>query len=421
MADFHLGAKWGTPREGDSFDQAEEAIRKALDLGADLIVILGDIFDSRIPKLEVWDRALRIFSLPKLATKRGPKIVSTKYKAMNNIPALCFQGIPVIALCGNHEKRTRGLKNPVEALESAGKLIYLEAATVVLEQDGEKVAVHGFSYVPDKYVVAQLRTWNPRPIPGAFNILAFHQSIGEFVFSREEEKSMLQVSDLPSGFDLYINGHVHYRAETEVNGAPLLMPGSTERTQLLEVEAKNPKGFYLIETEPKIKWDFIELRTPRDFFYEEVRVENISLQDLYTKVRNKIRELLLRHRKNTAKPPIIRIRLLGTLSREISRADFDERMLEEEFKDQALVTVSKDALVSPGLEEKLRSLREFKERQLSIDEKGMLLLEEYVKDVKGIELISVRDLFGLLAEDRVDEALERLMSLVRKMGAEVGQ
>ncbi len=416
MADFHLGAKWGTPRENDSFDHAEEAIRKALEMDVDLILILGDIFDTRIPKLEVWDRALRIFSIPKTEGTNRLKIVKTKFKPVETIPPLALQGTPVVALCGNHERRTRGLKNPVEALESAGKLIYLEAGSIVFEKSGERVAIHGFSYVPEKYVLAQLRTWNPTPEPGAFNVLALHQSIGEFVFSKEtEEESMLKVGDLPPGFDLYLNGHVHYRAETEAHGAPLLMPGSTERTQLLEVEARNPKGFYLVETGGRPRWTFVELKSPRDFFYEEMKVENASLQELYTKVRSKIQELLLRHRKNLEKIPIIRIRLMGTLAKEISRADFDERLIEEEFRDKALVTISKDALVSPGLEEKLRSLREFKEKQLSIDEKGMLLLEEYVKDVQGIELVSVRDLFGLLAEDRVEDAVKKLMSLVEKM------
>jgi len=414
MADFHFGTKWGSSREGDSFDQAEEAVRRALELGADLIIVLGDIFDTRIPKLEVWDRALRVLSIPRSAPKGKLSLIETIDKPIDGISPLALQGVPVVALCGNHERRTRGLKNPVEALESAGMLIYLEANALIFEGPEGKVAIHGLSYVPEKHLLPQLKTWNPKPIDGAFNILALHQSIGDFVFSTEERPS-LDISNLPPGFDLYLDGHVHYHVETEVDGAPLLLPGSTERTQLLEVESKNPKGFYMVEVGKSLKYQFIELRTPRDFFYEELEVTDAAIQDLYTRTRAKIKELLLRHRKNMEKLPIIRIKLQGTLSKEVSRSDFDEHLLVEEFEDQALVVISKDSLVSPGLEEKLRSLREVREKQLSIDEKGMLLLEEYTKEVPKIELLSVRDLFGLLVENRTEEAFDKLLSLAEKL------
>ncbi|MGC8817629.1 MAG: metallophosphoesterase family protein, partial [Candidatus Hadarchaeum sp.] len=64
ISDPHLGTKWGTPREQDSFDQFREAVEEAIDRGAQLILILGDIFDTRIPRQEVWAQALRILSLP---------------------------------------------------------------------------------------------------------------------------------------------------------------------------------------------------------------------------------------------------------------------------------------------------------------------------------------------------------------------
>lgn len=421
MTDFHFGVKWGTPREWDSFEQAEEAIRRAIAEKADVILILGDIFDTRIPKLEVWAQALKVLSIPQTDGKNRLNLVSSQYKPLEAVSPLALQGTPVVAICGNHERRTRGLKNPVEALESAGKLIYLEAGTVVFQEGGEKVAIHGFGYVPERYLIPQLRTWNPQPVPGAFNIFAFHQSIGNFVYS-EEEKPAFQISDLPPGFDLYANGHVHARAEAQAHGAPLLLPGSTERTQLIEDEAVNPKGFYLAEIKDgNLSYRFIELQSPRDFFYERVRVENISLQDLYGVVRRRIRELLLRHRRNQKKPPIIRIKLEGTLAKDVLRSDFDARLVEEEFREQAIVTIGKGDLVSPGMEARLRSLREFKERELSIDEKGLLMLEELAKEIPNIGLVSVRDLFGLMAEDRKEEALAKLLKIVEGMvEAEVG-
>jgi DNA repair exonuclease SbcCD nuclease subunit len=385
-----------------------------------MILILGDIFNSSRPSLEIWHRAFRILALPKTDRQSELRLVKTIDKPIDGIPAPALQGVPVIALCGNHEHRSRGLKNPVEILESAGKLIHLEANTVVFDGAKGRVALHGLSYVPEKYLIPQLRTWNPKPLEGAFNILLLHQSIGDFVYSTEERPT-LQISDLPPGFDLYLDGHVHYRVETEIGGAPLLFPGSTERTQLLEVEARNPKGFYMIEVGERPSYRFVELRTPRDFFYDEPEVSNASLQDLYTKTRARIRELLLRHRKNPEKLPIVRIRLKGTLAKDVSKADFDEHSIVEEFGDEALVVISKDALVSPGLEEKLGSLKEFREKPMSIDEKGLLLLEEYAKDIPKIGLLNIRDLFELLVEDRTEEALQKLSELAKKLAEMEGK
>jgi DNA repair exonuclease SbcCD nuclease subunit len=46
LSDFHFGFSYSLETENDSFENAEEAMEKALD--CDLILIAGDIFDSRI-------------------------------------------------------------------------------------------------------------------------------------------------------------------------------------------------------------------------------------------------------------------------------------------------------------------------------------------------------------------------------------
>jgi DNA repair exonuclease SbcCD nuclease subunit len=412
ISDPHLGAKWGTPRENDPFEQFEEAIRRSLDLGAQLILIPGDIFDTRIPKLEVWDRALRILSIPLTQRQGGVKLDRTIDKPSEEISPLAFQGTPVVALHGNHERRTRGLTNPVEALEAAGQLMHLHAGTLVFSTPDGKLAIHGLSNVPDKHLLTTLKAWNPKPIEDAFNVFVIHQSIGDFVYSTEE-RPPLQLSDLPPGFDIYICGHVHCRAETSVMNKPLLIPGSTERTQLLLAEAQNPKGFYIVETGDGEGHRFIELRSPRDFIYEELRFKDATIPELYGAVRAKVEELLKRHRKNLQKKPIFKIRLLGTLSKESTKSEFDEYTIIEEYKDRAIVSVRKEALVSPELEDKLHLLREFREKRLSIDEQAMALLEEYLKDAEHVRMFDVRELYGLLVEKREEEALKHILEIVK--------
>ena len=414
ISDPHLGAKCGTPREQDSFVQFHEAIEKSLDLGAQLIILLGDIFDTRIPRQEVWARALRVLSIPLARGRNEVRLIDTIDKNFEEISPVTLLGTPMIALHGNHERRTRGLTNPVEALEAAGLLIHLHHNTLIFDTPQGKLAIHGMSNVPEQHARNVFATWNPKPVNEAFNILALHQSVGQYVYSSEELPT-LDISDLPLGFDLYLCGHIHYRTESTVHGKPILFPGGTERTQLLQVEAETPKGFYMVEFGDGFRYEFIELKSTRDFYYEEMRFEGVSVPQLNEAVRAKVVELLKRPRKNLGKLPLIRVRLVGTLAREASRSDFDERAITQEFADIALVVVSKGDLVAPGLEEKLQLLRELKERRMSIDETAMALLEDNLREAGYTQIFDVRALYGLLVEGREEEALRNVLGVVENL------
>ncbi|MCK4884124.1 MAG: metallophosphoesterase, partial [Candidatus Diapherotrites archaeon] len=61
ISDCHFGVFFGTERENDSFEQAREALFNAIELGADAILLPGDIFDSKIPRPEVMAKAMDIF------------------------------------------------------------------------------------------------------------------------------------------------------------------------------------------------------------------------------------------------------------------------------------------------------------------------------------------------------------------------
>ncbi len=414
IADPHLGTKWGRPREQDSFVQFREAIEKSLDLGAQLIVLLGDIFDTRIPRQEVWARAMRILSIPLARGRNEIKLIDTVDKNLEEISPVALRGTPMVALHGNHERRTRGLTNPVEALEAAGLLIHLHHNTLIFDTPQGKLAIHGMSNVPEQHARKVLAIWNPKPVKGAFNILALHQSVGPYVYSSEESPT-LDVPDLPPGFDLYLCGHIHYRTESTAHGKPILFPGGTERTQLLQVEAETPKGFYMVEVGDGLSRKFIELTSPRDFHYAEMRFEGVSIPQLNEEVRAKVRELLGRQRKNRGKLPLIRVRLVGTLAKEASRSEFDERAITQEFADRALVVVSKGDLVAPGLEEKVQLLRELKERRMSIDETAMTLLEDNLREAGYTQIFDVRALYGLLVEAREEEALRNVFVVVENL------
>lgn len=413
ISDTHLGAKWGTEREMDSFDQAREAIGRALGLGAELILMLGDLFDSRIPQQDVWAHALRILSLP-LAKDGRIKLNRAIDKNLEDISPVALRGVPIVALHGNHERRTRGLFNPIQTLEAAGHLMYLHHGALVFDTRVGELAIHGMSYVPERQARNALLAWNPKPVKGAFNILMLHQSVGQYVFSGEEgrEEPTIDLPDLPAGFDLYLCGHIHNRAETKVHGKPLLFPGSTERTQLVQLEAQSPKGFFLIDIDGGLSYEFIELKCPRDFFFEEMTFSNVKIPELISAVRARIRELLGKPRRNLDKLPLIRLRLLGTLAREASRSEIDEKAIVQEFADRAIISISKGDLAAPGLEEKVQLLRDLRGKRLPIDEMAMTLLLANLKETGYNEMFEVHALYDLLVEGKLDEALKKVLWVV---------
>lgn len=408
ISDFHLGAKENTDREKDTFDQAKEAFEKAIDLGAQIILVAGDIFDSRIPKQEVWSEAMKILSKASEKENRQIKLDKSIGKDEKKITALPLRGVPVIAIHGNHERRGRGFVDSIEALESAGLLIRLHHNGVVLDSPDGKIAIQGMGYVPEQHARDLLVEWNPAPVKEATNIFMIHQGLGRFTYT-SEERSELRPADLLKGFDLYISGHVHYKIESEVHDRPLIFPGSTFRTQLLPVEAENPKGFFMLGvTEGNIDYEFIELESVRDFFYEEKEFEGANPADVEDWIREKLNEFLGKPLRNEDKVPLVRIRLLGTLSEGSSRNEIDISGIEEEFKNKFLLSISRKDLSSPELEEKTRFLRDLREEKISMEERGMKLLEKNLEEMNYDQRFDPRMLFRLLSEDKVDEAFDKV-------------
>jgi len=414
ISDPHLGAKWGTAREQDPFDQFREAIEQALKLGAQMILIPGDIFDTRIPRQEVWARAMRILALPHAQEQSNVELEKTIDKNTQDISPVSLRGVPIVALHGNHERRIRGLVNPVEALEAAGLLIYLHHNVAIFKTPVGKIAIHGMGNVPERNAKDAMNIWNPKPMRDAINILMLHQAVGQYVYSGEEYPT-LDLADLPRGFDIYIDGHMHYHAEARAHGRPLLFPGSTIRTQLLEIEAQVRKGFYMLDIGEDVSYKFVELKSVRDFHYAELKFDDATISQLEAAVRKKIQKFLDESRKNKEKLPLVRLRLLGMLAKGSSRSDFDENAIADEFSDRALVSIGKDELISTGLEEKIKFLRELRERRLPVEDMAMQLLEENLRESKQTQTFDVRELYQLLMDDHVAEARDRVMSIVNEL------
>lgn len=390
LSDFHFGHGYNSELEDDSFSAVEEALDKAAD--CDAILILGDIFDSRLPKTAIWSKALHVLSKPLLKPNTGVKFVSST-KDLKEISRRTFNHIPVIALHGNHERRGKDEANTLTALENAGLLIHLHLDSIVLEKEGKKVAIFGMSSVPERYAKETLESWNPQPVPGCTNILLLHQSIDPYVFSPLEPPSII-ISNLPSGFDLILDGHIHTPVRESINSTKFVITGSTMTTQLEKAESGSEKYLWKIYLENELRIEAIPLQTSRKFFYEEV-VVNGTAESARDSAENVIASILS---KGFAKKPIIKLKIIGKESDVINQ---DLQELEKKYSQQAIVIFTKE-LETPEITRKIEFLRNIREQKLSVEEVGLSLLKKNLVELDFATVFDYEQAFGLLTEGGID-------------------
>lgn len=396
LSDFHFGYGYNTELEGDSFENADEAITKALDV--DLILLAGDIFDTRGPKTDVWARAIRVLVKPLVKENPGVKLIQSS-KNLKEITKRGLGHIPVIALHGNHERGGKEETNVIDALENAGILIYLHCNSVVFEKEGRKVAIHGMSAVPERFAHSNLSEWNPKPLPDCFNIMMLHQSIDPYVFSPLEPPS-LTLSNLPDGFDLIVNGHLHVPRQEKIGDAILIIPGSTVVTQMDRTWGEIKCGFYEVELNGETKINFIGLENSRKLFFKDVELEgNLPVRE---QIERKIGVALDR---KFSKPPLIKVKIIG---KEIEVMEQELRDIEKKYSDRAIIRFAKE-LEMPEIEEKIELLRNLRERKLSVEESGLELLKKNLEELGFGSAFDYDHIFNLLSDGDVDKTFNILI------------
>ena len=390
LSDLHLGFH---AFEQDSYDNADEAMDKALD--SDLIIIAGDIFDSRSPRTAVWNNAIRILIKPLLKSSGIRLIHSTK--EIKEISKRTLSSIPVIAIHGTHERKGMDA-NAVETLENAGILIHLHKQSVVFEKNGVKVAIHGMSGVPERTAKTELEEWNPQPVPNCYNILVLHQSIDPFVYSPLEPPS-IKLNELPRGFDVIIDGHIHGTSMSRINDSDLIIVGSTIVTQLEKSEAGAKKGIYRIDFEKNNKRiEFIPLENSREFFFEDVIISGSMRQ----RIEDVLRKILSR---GFVKPPIVKMKIIG---KESDMIDQELKDLERAYSDQANLIFVKQ-IESPEVMEKIEFLRNLREQKISIEEIGLNLLTKNLDELSFGNAFDHLWAFDFLSQNKTEDLFNQLV------------
>ena len=391
LSDLHLGYERFFD---DAYKQASEALEAAASL-SDAIIIPGDIFDNRAPKPEVLAQGINLFrNLSGREWKARTASLEGAKKA--------YTSVPILAIPGTHERRSQETENAVQLLSLAGLLVDISEGRAILEKGGDRVAVYGLGGVSDERTREVLEKLNPTPAKEMFNIFVFHQSIYEILpFS----KDFITFSELPKGFDLYVDGHIHNRIEKTVNGKPFLIPGSTVLTQLKEAE-QDPKGFFIFDTSTG-KYSFNKINT-RPFTFIRIGITGMSIDKIKTRLYAEVEKAV----SGSSEKPIVRIVLEGKTEKGgIESLDLQE--VAKHFETHAIIDISKDNLDEDRINEIGEDVRNGMFENISIRDYGMSIFLERLKKGKYALKISPSVLFDILSSETTkDKAVKKALDLL---------
>ena len=249
FADTHLGVdypinpKVNSRRRGiDFFNNYQKVLNYAIEIQTDLVLHGGDLFfRSKVPA-PIVDKAYDIL-----------------YDFAEN-------GIPFVIVPGNHERSVL----PSSILMNHKNIyIFDEPETFFFKKKNAVIGISGFPNVRKgirlqfEHIFQAATEGNPNV---DIKLLLMHQAIQESTiegFTFRYGVDVLPLEMLPKDYHAVLSGHIHraqiFHYEKEEIRIPVIYPGSTERTSVVEMAEE--KGFYeLLFDESKSGWELKETK-----------------------------------------------------------------------------------------------------------------------------------------------------------------
>jgi len=386
FSDWHLGYKWKTEYEMDSYLHLDQAFKQIQEKDVDLVICCGDLFDVKDPSLDEIYEAIKLLNKVEIKNK-----INLKQKER-------ILKIPMITIIGNHETKGKDHKCPAQLLEEMGFLKLLHCDHVSF--DLEKISIFGMSGIPDKYAKDVLEKWKPTPKEEHYNMLLLHQTIKEYVPVEDDMIATISLANLPKGFDVIANGHLHWSTKEKINEkTTFLLPGSTIATQLKKIETEQKKGFFIIDTKTK-EITFETIKNTRPFFNENISFKETTIKKVEEKIKETIENILA---KDLPKKPLIRIILKGTLEDKETIKELDLNLIEKNYPGTYLSFGNK--LQEKTIKENIQKLRELKSQNKDVSEISKELFLDLISKVKKDDFDYER-LFDILRNKDLKKAKE---------------
>jgi len=208
------------------FRNFELVTRHALEIGADLFIHSGDLFNKHYIPRDRLDLLIR------------------------PILALADAGIRVILIPGNHERA----EFPFDLFHGCRTVfVFDRPRAICLHLSGYAVGIAGFPFIREdsrSTFLQALRETEYEGLRADLNLLATHQAFdqavvgpGDFVF-REGRRDTVSRCAVPLDFDYIAAGHIHRHqvlSHPLKPGLNFVYPGSTQRVSFAEMNEE--KGF----------------------------------------------------------------------------------------------------------------------------------------------------------------------------------
>ena len=212
-------------REQDVYDAFEHVVDRILEIRPDVVIHSGDFFHRPSPS----NRALT-FGLEQL----------------HRIGQI---GIPTVIISGNHETPKTIYNAPIlralRTLENVYPIFGEKWETV----EFGNVAIHGVPHINDNRLLLN-ELEQLEPLPGKFNILMLHTSLGKRYLMEEygEQVFPAEFETKLAGFQYISLGHWHDYQSVSLHQCAWYS-GSTERFS--DTESGSEKGFVLLDIQPE--------------------------------------------------------------------------------------------------------------------------------------------------------------------------
>lgn len=289
LADTHLGFDFPfrpriqrRRRGPDFFSNFEQALAPALTGAVDCVVHGGDLlYRSKVPS----------------------QLVEMAFAPLKRI---ADNGIPVYLVPGNHERSAIPHRHLAQH-----PLIHIfdDPQTLIYRKKDFTMALVGFPFVrigirKDFLCLLDQTGW--RKVRADGYLLCIHQlidgaTVGPSNFMFRYSHDVIRITEIPSGFSAVLCGHIHrFQVLTKDLRArplcaPVLYPGSIERTSFAEKDEK--KGYLTLDVETEgshagklLHWEFHELYA-RPMVKLELHADNMNSTELASWIKDRLKKL----------------------------------------------------------------------------------------------------------------------------------
>ena len=260
ISDVHLGGWKQQPMQDLNFQSFQKAVERCIKEKLDFILVVGDLFDSAYPPIEIL------------------KGTFAEFKRLKEAKIPCF------IVAGSHDYSVSG-KTFLDVLEKAG---FCKNVANFEEVDDkiflspilyEGVALYGYPGKKSGLEIDDLKRIRINDSPGMLKIFMLHTTIDKAKGTLPIDA--LEINSLPKA-DYYALGHLHIDFQYE----NFVYPGPVFPNNFQELEDLNYGGFYIVDTDAPDKMEKVDLKLK-----EVVSIE-IELQNALTATEKIISEII---------------------------------------------------------------------------------------------------------------------------------